>query len=90
MSHLYCWFVGDRSDRKHVMVVASNVEEARTAIMSVDIIAVNGDHNFDLNQVCRNTLARRGYTWKKIIQLEEPITYDLTPGKILAFQHGTG
>lgn len=54
------------------------------------VIEVVDDYNFNLNEVCRKGIARRGYTWKQNIQFEEPIIHDLTSDKILAFQHGTG
>lgn len=87
--HLYCWVVGPDYDGKHVTVVATSVEEARSYVADTAIIEVLGDYDFDLNDVCREG-DNKGYTWKEIIADTEPAVFDLTLGKINAFQYGTG
>ena len=87
---LYCWVVGDLYDSKHVTVVAKSSEEALDWINRANIIKVEGDYHFDLNEVCTDKGNNYGYTWKKIISDTDPKVHEIKLREIFAFQYGSG
>lgn len=96
VQNLYVWFVGENYDGNYICIVADSVEKAKKKLLGKNVITIDNDEKFDLNDRVMD-LDKQGKnvktnkSWKSIIDKNDPEVYGpLENGFAFGLSHLSG